>query len=551
MRIIMTSIMNFTLKKAKFLIVMLLAFAFVACEGTASSTETTSSTNTTNTTMNKNEILEEALTNINIPSIITDDIELPLTIDVDGNQVTASWHSTASKVIDNTEKITPNVADKTATLIVTLEFEGEQLNNSYNITVKGNEAFLVIYAVINSKVDLPQKPIIEDISLPTEYNIDGKIVEAFWSSSDPTSLSNTGVVTLKDYPVFVTLTLKLSYMGIIQEESFEVTVAQDPDTLPLNSWHMAPVYTEQIDNESPKPGTPSCFPGAIYRKVVSSKDYWLGIEATITLPVFTPDPERYDDTKQNYYLDNSSIYMGGHSYYESDVGIAWMIGHTDGTSNQISRSGTAFRPFWRYITTQEQCTNNNCYRNANVSDYEYYYYPGDKIQMSVFSPRPGYMQMRIELISLTTIPEYVAKRAEYGLDEDFSRIFITPEFPSAGMGELKSEFKRVNAIDQVANEGKPTLNTNAKVVEAIWHEVYLYRRIEDIVYKVPMTEERTASMLCPSGINVNGDFSDTFTISYDGVDKSLGGEVTTLDPNNGNGRLYNLTYYIEKKEENL
>jgi hypothetical protein len=243
--------------------------------------------------------------------------------------------------------------------------------------------------------------------------------------------------------------------------------------------------------------------------------------------------------------------MGGHSYYESDVGIAWMIGHTDNVSATISRSGIAFRPFWRYITTQESCTNNNCYRNANVSDYEFYYYPGDTIQMSVFSSRPGYLQMRIELISLTTNPDYVNVREIYGLEAGFEKIFITPEFPSAGMGELKTEFKRVNAIDQVANEAKPTLNTNAEVLNAAWHEVYLYREIDGIIYKVPMTEERSASMFCPLGTNVNGDFSEAFIVSYEGVDKNLGGEVITLDPNNGTGRLYNLAFYLEKKEEYL
>ncbi|MFA7076278.1 MAG: hypothetical protein WC152_06370 [Candidatus Izemoplasmatales bacterium] len=545
----MINLINFAFKKAKFLIVILLAFTFVSCEGTASSKHTTNIPNTIDITMSKNEILEQALTIIDIPSNIDENIELPVSLDVNGHLVNATWHSTASKVIDNTGKITPNVADKNAVLTVTLEYEGETLNKSYDIIVNGNEAFLVIYAVFNSLIEMPTEPIIDNLTLPTEYNLDGKIVEASWVSSDSTSLTNTGIVTLKDYPMFINLTLELTYMGITQSKTYSFFVAQDPDTLPVNLLHLSPIYTGTIEDESPKPGTPSCFPGAIYRKVVSSKDYWLGIEGTITLPEFIPDEERYDVTRPTYYLDNSSIYMGGHAYYESDVGLSWMIGHTDGTSAQISESGVAFRPFWRYITTQEDCANNNCWKNANVSDHEFYYYPGDKVQMSVFSPRPGYMQMRIELISLTTNQKYINKRTEYGLEEDFNRIFVTPEFSSPGIGELKSEFKRVNAIDQSANEGKPTLNTNAKVVDAIWHEVYLYREINGITYKVPMTEERTASMMCPIGTNVNGDFSDTFTINYDGVDKLLGGEIVNINPNNGDGTLYNLTYFLEKKEE--
>lgn len=551
----MTKILNFTLKKAKFLIAFLFSLMLVACSGDITSTTSTNSNTTGSTldtsseTMSKEEILASAALQINIPSLIEEDIELPTILYVGDEEVIATWHSTASKVIDSEGKITPNVADRTATLILTLEYEGESINQNFNVTVKGNEAFLVLYAVVNSLVDIPTKAITQDLVLPTEYTIDNKQVTAVWESSDTQSLSNTGEVTMKDYPVFVTLSLTLSYSGITQEETYDVIVAQDPDTLPVNSWHLAPVYTDEIDNESPDPATPSCFPGAIYRKVVSSKDDWLGIEATITLPVFNPDPERFDDTKQNYYLDNASIYMGGHSYYESDVGIAWMIGHTDNVSAQISRSGIAFRPFWRYITTQESCTNNNCYRNANVSDYEFYYYPGDTIKMSVFSSRPGYLQMRIELLSLTTNPDYVNVRDTYGLGSEFERVFITPEFPSAGMGELKSEFKRVNAIDQVDNEAKPTLNTNAEVLNAVWHEVYLYREIEGIIYKVPMTEARSASMFCPLGSNVNGDFSEAFDITYNGVDKNLGGEVVTLAPNNGTGRLYNLHLYVEKKEE--
>lgn len=555
MRLTMTKVLNFTLKKAKFLIVLSLMFMLVACSGDITSAKSTNSTttesNTTSETMSKEEILAAAALQINIPSTIEADLNLPTKLYVGEEEVSASWHSTASKVIDSEGRITPNVADKTATLIVTLEYLGESTTLNFDVTVKGNEAFLVIYAVLNSLVEVPTKAITEDLNLPTEYTIDGKTVTAVWESSDTSSLSNSGVITLKNYPVFLELNLTLSYQGITQEEIYEVIVGQDPETLPVNSWHMAPVYTEVIADEAPDPSTPSCFPGAVYRKVVSSKDDWLGIEATITLPVFNPDPERFDDTKQNYYLDNASIYMGGHSYYESDVGIAWMIGHTDNVSATISRSGIAFRPFWRYITTQESCTNNNCYRNANVSDYEFYYYPGDTIQMRVFSSRPGYLQMRIELISLTTNPDYVNVRETYGLEAGFEKIFITPEFPSAGMGELKTEFKRVNAIDQVANEAKPTLNTNAEVLNAAWHEVYLYREIDGIIYKVPMTEERSASMFCPLGTNVNGDFSEAFIVSYEGVDKNLGGEVITLDPNNGTGRLYNLAFYLEKKEEYL
>jgi hypothetical protein len=181
-----------------------------------------------------------------------------------------------------------------------------------------------------------------------------------------------------------------------------------------------------------------------------------------------------------------------------------------------------------------------------VNLFEYYYFPGDKIRMSVFSPAPGFLQMRIELLEVTTHPNYIDARSRYNLDDDFNRIFATPLFPSEGMGAMKAEFKRVNAIDQVANEGKPTINTNSVVQNAIWHEVYLYRQITGTLYKIPMTQTRSAYMTCPLGSNINGNFTNAFEISYENVNRDLGGEMITLRPNNGTGRLYNTVSYFEK-----
>jgi hypothetical protein len=57
-------------------------------------------------------------------------------------------------------------------------------------------------------------------------------------------------------------------------------------------------------------------------------------------------------------------------------------------------------------------------------------------------------------------------------------------------------------------------------------------------------------MFCPSGTNENGDFSDAFTVSYEGVDPALGGEIVTIDPANGTGRLYNtLAYFTEEQRK--
>lgn len=497
------------------------------------------------------EVLQKAMDSIVLPSETSENLELKEIYYVNDYEVSAKWQSTASGVISPEGVVAVDANDKSVTLIVTLEYQGETLKKNFDITVLGNEAYLVLYAVANSIVKVPVNSVNKDIDLPTSYEFNGNTISATWRTSDENVLSSTGNVTLgaKEEDVILYLTLELN--GIIREEVYTITVEQDPATMPAYWWHTTNVYTGLIENEASKPYTPNCFPGAIYRKVVSSKDYWLGIETTVTLPEFIPDPVRFDDSKLSYFLDNSSIYLGGNSYKESDVGLTWSIGYENRGDSYPSDRGIAFRPFWRYITSLENCKNNNCYKNADATKFEFYYYPGDKIRMSVFSPSPGYLQMRIELLELTTHPDYVNKRAHYGLGDDFQRVFISNPFPSAGMGDMPAEFKRVNAIDQVSNEAKPTINTNAKVLEAIWHEVYLYRKINDEIVKVPMTDNRAAYMICPLGSNTNGDFTNTFELSTDNVNVNLGGEVVTLNPNNGTGKLYNVIPNIpmRKKEE--
>lgn len=497
---------------------------------------------------NNKDILEEILDSITIPHEVTEDLDLKNEYTVNGITATAKWHSTASSVITNQGKIFVTVEDQNATLILTLMYQERTIKKNFDIVVKGSEDFLVLYAVLSSQINF-SSTITDDLNLAATYEQDGKIVNAVWTSSNLAVIDNTGKVTRTDFNVEVELTVQLTLNQASRTEKFTVIVLQKEDAKPVNYFHLAGLWTDNIVGEASDPATPSCFPGAVYRKVVSSKDYWLGIEAVVTIPEFIPDELRYDENRMSYYLDNASLYMGGNATYESDIGLTWSIGHVSATNKSISKQGIAFRPFWRYITAMETGKKANIYKNANVNDYEYYYFPGDKIRISVFSPKENYLQMRIELLELTTHEKYLNARDKYNLETNFNRIFTTDPFPSEGMGKNRSEFKRVNAIDQVGNEAKPTINTNAIVDKSIWHEVYLYRKIGGTLYKVPMTENRSAGMTCPLGSNVNGDFSNAFKITYTGVDKNLGGEVVTISPNNGNGKLYNVNnYYIIPKK---
>ena len=305
-----------------------------------------------------------------------------------------------------------------------------------------------------------------------------------------------------------------------------------------------PIYTEVIMNEVGAPTPPSCFQGAYYHKVFSSKDYWTGIEAEVTLPM--PDINRYESSYNDSLdidpnarnLDNPSLYMGGHALTESDVGLSLKTALFRNSSgvNAISVGSYAFRPFWRYITTHSydagtydrpngrfysvSCTGSgttkNCIANWDFQDTQYYYLPGDHVRMIIYSPKPNWLQLQIEVIEVSTLPYSVGVRTFNGWKQPES--FISPIFPSSGHGDMKAEFKRVNAIDQVANEGKPAQASTTVVREAVWHNTYLYRKINGLIYRVPMNINRAAVMNCP--------LASQFLSS--GIDALTGGETVSI-----------------------
>jgi len=309
-----------------------------------------------------------------------------------------------------------------------------------------------------------------------------------------------------------------------------------------------PVYNGVIEGEAPKPNTPAFFGGAWYHKVVSSKDKWSGIEGTFTVPHVKI--RRYqgaydssldvDPNARN--LDNPSIYMGGNATNESDVGLSFSKGLIDIENNTLSTGSIVFRPFWRYIVNNQADTDVGGYdlpngrryavsatgsgglnmiANWHYADTEHYYLPGDKLRMLIVSVGPNKLQMQIEVIEKSTDPISVAMRKNYGWKDPEN--FKSPTFVSPGHGLGRdAEYKRVNAIDQVANEGGDAFYSDTEISNAIWHEVYLYRTINGTLYRVPFNQSRSAHLSAKD--------ETRFTVTYDGVDKDLGGEVITIHP---------------------
>ncbi|CAF1141352.1 unnamed protein product [Brachionus calyciflorus] len=239
------------------------------------------------------------------------------------------------------------------------------------------------------------------------------------------------------------------------------------------------IQTDFFVNEIKPPANYQCFLGAYYRKAVSSKDLWIGIEGSVVLPTLFFDPNRIDLTKPGKYLDNVSVYFGGNSDgQETDIGLLWeIIRYDNGT---VSNERLAFRPFMRR-TGHSKTGQAAIYQNAPANK-SFYWYSNDIVKITLKLVEPGKLKLSV-----------------IGSGKSYETIFEANGYQYYN----KAEYKRVNAIDQVANEGKPVQPTKTKVFGAKWLEVYLLRMVNSNLVKAVMHPKRFTSMKCPSSNFIN------------------------------------------------
>ena len=194
----------------------------------------------------------------------------------------------------------------------------------------------------NQEVNLKELLIISGISALD--NIDGDLTNNIEINSNNFDVSHPGEYIIDVY-VFDSSNNKseVKFITVTVEEYFCLIMRY-------------PIFTNEIIDEVKTINKQSLFNGAFYFKTISSKDKWEGIEGVITLPEF--EIKRYDgsyNTSLNVdpnckNLDNPSIYLGGQGAYHSDVGLS--LSNVILKNGTISKGSYAFRPFWRYITSQ-------------------------------------------------------------------------------------------------------------------------------------------------------------------------------------------------------
>lgn len=240
----------------------------------------------------------------------------------------------------------------------------------------------------------------------------------------------------------------------------------------------------------------NCFAGAYYRKLVSSVDVWGGISGRVVLPTIIFDPARINLAKPMQYLDNPSVYMGGNmGGQETDIGLTWEVIRDE--SGAITLDRRAFRPFLRR-TAHHSSGQAALYENA-PAEARYYWYPGEEVSMSVKIISNGVLRLTIE-----------------GAGKKFERDFECDGYNFT----TKGEFKRVNAIDQVANEGKPVQATRTTTTGAEWKNTNLYRIVNGALLEIPFHDGRYTDMRCPMANN--------FSIFSSDEDRSKGAEKIAI-----------------------
>ena len=177
------------------------------------------------------------------------------------------------------------------------------------------------------------------------------------------------------------------------------------------------------------------------------------------------------DAKNKQPLDNFSVYMGGNAggKFEVDAGLTWEF--TVDESGKKSERRNAFRPFWRTQKAGDW--------NSAPAKKEFYFYPGETVQMAILVAGP--------------------KKLRLVISDGKTKTFQT-DFEAEGfVAGAPRQFKRVNAIDQVGNEGKPTLPTKAEITGAEWLQTILLRGEGTAAQQLPMNAVRFTDMRCSSG----------------------------------------------------
>lgn len=151
---------------------------------------------------------------INIPSEVNENIELPEVID----NLKITWSSSNRYVITTRGVVTQGEQDETVVLKATISYKGQTLSKEYSVKVPANPVYVEILTLTKDLTVVSET--YENIVLPTHLNG----VDITWKSSRTQYLTADGVVTRQVQDYTVTLTATFKYKGEELKKYYDVVI---------------------------------------------------------------------------------------------------------------------------------------------------------------------------------------------------------------------------------------------------------------------------------------------------------------------------------------
>ena len=182
------------------------------------------------------EYINECISEINVPTETTTNIELPKT----HNNVSIKWATSNEYILSSSgEIISRGISNKKVYLIATYKYFGVSIEQRYDITILGYTN--------QEKVNFAMEEVIIPDIISGNVEFDTTLsygVKATYISSNTEILSNDGQISPQDEDVTITITILFTLGEVSMEKSFDILVKKYE---PLNKLHQITEYAKDYD----------------------------------------------------------------------------------------------------------------------------------------------------------------------------------------------------------------------------------------------------------------------------------------------------------------
>ena len=197
---------------------------------------------------NYDEVLNNALGKINVPTEVSEDISLVKEVEVDGVKVSITWSSDNS-VLTSEGVVTRGEEDVLVKLVAKAEVEDNYKEKEFEVKVLKEAAKVDFEQIVQNaleKIEIASSTE-TNLELVKEVEVDGYKVAISYESNN-SALTSDGKVTLGKEDVVVELKAVATIEGVSKEKVFEVTVLKEEvvvnyEEIALNALEMLEVVT--------------------------------------------------------------------------------------------------------------------------------------------------------------------------------------------------------------------------------------------------------------------------------------------------------------------